>query len=414
MALHNQEIELGLERVRVVAEKLRLLDPLHLTITIAGTNGKGSSAALLEQVLLAAGYSTGVYTSPHLLRYNERLRINGSEVTDSDLCKAFAQVEAARDGVALTFFEFGTLAMLHIIQSKQIDIAILEVGLGGRLDAVNVVDTDLALITNIGLDHQDWLGDSREQIAVEKSGIMRSQRPVVCNDLAPPAAIATEAIRKKASLYTLGQQYHYSVTGSDWCWQGMGCNYSKLPLPGRMSSTQVHNAAGVLASLHLLGDRWPWSRQDFETGLARWYLPGRREKRVLGNSILLLDVAHNTEAAQLLAGDINEYRRLSGGASRTRCLFGALRDKPVADMLACMSGEIDYWYLAGLESVSRGLVSTDLQALADRAEINAGIFKSVEQGWQQLCDDLAEGDLAVVFGSFHTVEAVLRVLDNSE
>ena len=407
--LHSQEIELGLDRVRQVANRLGVQKIAALTISVAGTNGKGSSAALLEQTLLSAGHRTGVYSSPHLLRYNERIRINGEDVSDQQLCDAFAQIEAARGDVRLTYFEYGSLAAFLILKAQAVDVAILEVGLGGRLDAVNIQHADVALITNIGLDHQDWLGDSREKIAVEKAGIMRSQKPVICNDPHPPDSIATEAQRQHAVLGNLGRDYNFSCGADDWCWQSAEHQYTNLPLPAHMSRSYIQNAAGVLAVLLTLQPKINWQRQDFELALQRWRVAGRCEWREGAGFDLLLDVSHNAEAAELLRGELDAHAT----SGETYAVFAALKDKPVRQMMQTMSTQIDHWYLADLSQIPRGMPSAELQAEAAELGLDAQCFTSVAQAWRQLCDDLNPQDRAVVFGSFHTVEAVARTLDNT-
>lgn len=408
--LHPEKIELGLERVAQVAKEMDVVHPAPYVITLAGTNGKGSSAALIEETLVAAGHSVAVYTSPHLLHYNERLRINKQAVSDTALCDAFMAVEAARGGQTLSYFEFGSLAIFHLIKNAQVDVAILEVGLGGRLDAVNVIGPDIALITNIGLDHQSWLGDSREAIAIEKAGIMRSGRVVICNDENPPATIAQEADRQQAKLFMLGRDYCYTSNEQSWSWQG-SVNFSvELPLPACMPGQQfIQNAAGVLALLQQLPARLACTAAAFQQALEQWRVPGRCEWRTIAAKDCLFDVAHNVESATALAKELAaKSAQEIPNKPRTLAVFAALQDKPIEEMLQCVASQVDAWYFADLVEVERGATATQLQAKAETIGISGQAFTSVEAAWSQMLDDSDSDDRLLVFGSFHTVEAVYK------
>lgn len=403
--LHPENIELGLARIADVAEKLHLPKPAPVVITIAGTNGKGSSAALLEQTLLSAGHTVAVYSSPHLLRYTERLRINGTELAEQNWCESFAAVEAARAGLSLTYFEFGTLAALQLIVSSAVDVAILEVGLGGRLDAVNIIDPDIALITSIGLDHQDWLGSDKEQIAREKAGIMRRGQSVVCSDPQPPASIAIEAKRIASNLYQAGEHFQYATLAEGWMWQGLGQELL-LPRPALPGRHFIDNAAGVIAVLMLLREHLHWDEKDLAKALVEWSLPGRCEWHDTGRFGLLLDVAHNTEAAVQLAALLEE-RQCAG---RRVALFAALTGKPVQLMLGVMSAVIDEWNFTGLPA-PRGYGAEALCLEAERAGVIGHAYSDVAEAWSGIVSELSDEDELIVFGSFHTVEAVMRVLE---
>ncbi len=407
--LHPQKIELGLTRVQTVAVAMGVLKPAHYVISIAGTNGKGSSAALIEQTLLAAGHSVAVYSSPHLLSYNERLRINGKAIDDARLCTAFACVEQARREQTLSYFEFGSLAAFKLIKQAKVDVAVLEVGLGGRLDAVNVIDADIALITNIGLDHQDWLGDSREKIAVEKAGIMRKDCPVICNDPEPPRSIAQEAQRHGALLLSLGKDYQYIIQESSWQWHRPEHEPLAFRLPEHMRGSHfVHNAAGVFALLQLLPEQLVASVDNFVEALGQWRLAGRCEWRnIMGNNCLL-DVAHNVESVSALTVELESAQQAGGG--KILALFAALQDKPITEMLVRMAPHVDAWYFAGLPNVARAAAATQIQAQAEKLGISALLFDEVSEGWRKIQADARLQDCIVVFGSFHTVEAVLRTV----
>ncbi|MBU6438081.1 MAG: bifunctional tetrahydrofolate synthase/dihydrofolate synthase, partial [Betaproteobacteria bacterium] len=344
--LHDRAIDLGLDRMRPVAQRLALhwLVPV---ITVAGTNGKGSTCAMLEAVLRSAGYRTGVYTSPHLVHFNERCRIDGVPASDAVLAAAMARVEHAREGVALTYFEFTTLAVLQVFSALAaqgaMDAVVLEVGLGGRLDAVNLVDTDCAIITAIDLDHMALLGPDRESIAREKAGIMRAGRPCVCSDPVPPAAIAAHAQALGADLWLFGRDFNYNGDRLQWAWAGRSTRRSGLAYPALRGANQLLNASGVLAALEALRDRLPVSAQDVRNGFARVDLPGRFQV-VPGQPALVLDVAHNPHSVAALAANLDAM----GFFEQTVAVFGAMADKDIAAMLRKIKPLIDHWVLCTL------------------------------------------------------------------
>ncbi|HSP00336.1 MAG TPA: bifunctional tetrahydrofolate synthase/dihydrofolate synthase, partial [Thioalkalivibrio sp.] len=297
--LHPKAIDLGLERVARVAGRLGLLEPSHAVITVAGTNGKGSTVALLDAIYRAAGYRVCTYTSPHLLRYNERIRIHGALASDEALCRAFDAVDTARGEESLSYFEFGTLAALWLFWEAAPDVAILEVGLGGRLDAVNIIDSDVAVITSIGIDHEAWLGSDREVIGAEKAGVFRAARPAVCGDPRPPASIQRRALDLGAKLYMAGRDFSWQAAalGQGWQWQGPGAVVlADLPLPALFGPIQLNNAASALTAVTLLQARLAVSREALARGLQQVRLPGRFQQ-LRDKPLVILDVAHNPQGA---------------------------------------------------------------------------------------------------------------------
>lgn len=402
-SLNPKEIDLGLDRVREVWARLASEPPRFAVVTVAGTNGKGSSVAMLESILRCAGYSVGAYTSPHLLRYNERVRLGGLEVSDAALVAAFDAVDRARADVPLTYFEFGTLAALTLFRDAGIDIAVLEVGLGGRLDAVNIIDADVALVTSIGIDHVDWLGPDRESIGREKAGIFRSGRPAVCADPEPPASVTAYAAHIGAPLYRLGPDFNYGLEPGGWRWDGLGRSRAALPLPALRGGVQLQNAAAVLAVLELLAERFPVDQNAVRRGLLELVLPGRFQ--VLPGPVeWILDVTHNPDGAKVLADNLRQHPC----AGRTLAVVGMLEDKDVEGVARVLGQVVDQWYAAGL-SASRGMPGT---RLAER--LGAAAAAAV-----QPCDDVAAacaqadaaasvGDRVLVFGSFHTVAEAMQ------
>lgn len=407
--LHPRAMELGLGRVCEVACRLGLRRVSRTIVTVAGTNGKGSSVALLESILRVAGYQVGSYTSPHFLRYNERVRLNGSPVDDQTLCLAFADVEAAREGIGLTYFEFGTLAALKAFDQAALDVALLEVGLGGRLDAVNIMDPDLALITSIGLDHTEWLGPDREAIGYEKSGIMRRGSPVVCGDPCPPESVAGQARVVGARLYRLGIDFGFEAGRQGWwTFRGGAGEMPGLPAPALPGKVQIMNAASVLQALELLRGRLPVTREMIEQGLREVRLLGRFQ-RIHGRVETILDVAHNPDAARMLASTLSERR----GNGRVLAVFSALADKDVGGMIEALSARVATWYIAPVGS-SRSL---PLEGLAAAFSISAPRrpvrgYRSVAEAYGQAVEDARPADSVLVFGSAFTVAEVLPVIQS--
>ncbi len=402
-SLHGKTIDMGLERVAVVAARLFTAMPMAI-VTVGGTNGKGSTCAYLEAMLVEAGYRVGLYTSPHLLRYNERIRINRTMVGDAALIAAFAEIEAARGETSLTYFEFGTLAAMRLFEQAAVDVAILEVGLGGRLDAVNVFDTDCAVVTGIDIDHTDYLGTTREQIGREKAGIFRSGRPAICADASPPQSLRSHAQAVGADWRAVGDAYRYEVRSTAWDFIGEQ-RYANLPLPAMQGNYQLNNAAAAIAALELLQQRLPVPEQALRLGLQSAIIPGRFQV-LPGLPLRIIDVAHNPHGAASLAENLARMP-VTG---KTYAVFAMLADKDIASVVAAMSKEIDIWLAAGLNE-SRGASAAQMHAILEASGANRiQLLDSVEQAWNSACEQASENDRICVFGSFYTVAAVLRLI----
>ena len=400
--LHPSTIELGLDRVRKVKDALGL-EPDFPLIIVGGTNGKGSTCAYLEAILLAAGYKTGLYMSPHLLRYNERVRIGGQDSRDAGLVAAFEKVDAARGDTSLTYFEFGTLgAMIQFIDAD-VDVAILEVGLGGRLDAVNVFDADVAIVTSVDLDHMDYLGDTREKIGFEKAGIYRTGRPAVCADPSPPSSLLDHARNIGADIRCVNRDYFAQREADRWSYRGPSSAWSALPLPAMAGAYQLNNAAGALAALESVQARLPVNEAAIRQGLISAQVPGRFQ-RVFTAPDVILDVAHNPEAARALAATLHA-NPVSG---RTLAVVGMLADKDADAVFSALAGEIDGWWICTPDS-PRALEAAALAAiLAPHAgEAPVSVRQDVITALDAARNAAREGDRIIVFGSFYTVAAVL-------
>ena len=402
----GEHIDLGLERCAEVAKRLALARPAPVVVTVAGTNGKGSSVALLASIWRSAGYRVGAYTSPHLLRYNERIRIDGTAVDDARISLAFARVEAARDTVALTYFEFGTLAALSMFAETALDIVILEVGLGGRLDAVNIVDADVALIAAIGLDHEDWLGDSREQIATEKAGIMRAGRVAVCSDHDLPYTVLEHARLCGALPAVLGVDYSFEDEGQDWTWWSGQQVLEHLPYPALSGAHQLRNAAGVLKVVDTLQSRLPVSVAQIGLGLTEVLLPGRFH-RVTRALEYVIDVAHNPQAAEIFTATLATLSPVP----RTHALIGMLKTKNHRGFLAPLLAHVQSWHfatLAGANGARAEDLAVCLHALAPR--LVSACHSSVAAAHSAILAGAQPGDRVLVLGSFLTVGAMLEQL----
>ncbi len=401
--LHPSAIDLGLERVARVRDRMGLA-PTFPIITVAGTNGKGSTCAMLEAVLAAAGYTVGCYTSPHLLRYNERVRVNRCEAQDPALCRAFAAVEQARGDVPLTYFEFGTLAALwHFIQAG-VQAAVLEVGLGGRLDAVNAFDADCAVITSIDLDHVDYLGATREAIGREKAGIFRCARPAICAEPEVPATVESYAQEVGARLYRIGRDFGPEAEAAQWRYRGPRGSRYGLPYPALRGAFQLNNGAACLAALDELRERLPVTAADVRRGLLD-ALPAGRFQVLPGTPSVVLDVAHNPHAAAALASNLAAMP-CSGD---TIAVFAMLADKDVAGVVQATKRHIGRWLLADIREPRGAKAGELLQTLrAQGAGEGAELFPSVDDAYRRACILAKENDRIIVFGSFYTVAAVLR------
>jgi len=407
--LHPVAIEMGLERVRTVAQRMgiRFACPV---ITVAGTNGKGSTCAMLESILMQAGYRTGVYTSPHLVHFEERLRLSGRTVDASVLVTAFAAVENARSSggetVSLTYYEFSTLAIFHVMAQAGLDAIVLEVGLGGRLDATNIIDADCAIITSIDLDHMELLGTTREAIGFEKAGIMRTGRPVVVSDPLPPQSVVDRAMEVGADAWLVGRDFNVSGDKQQWGWAGRGRRYSGLAYPALRGANQLVNAAGVLAALSALRERLPVTAQAVRSGLALVELPGRFQI-VPGEPVLVLDVAHNPHSAAALAANLDAM----GFYPATHAVFGAMADKDLGPMFAKLGPLIDHWHFTGLPT-PRAATAAGLQALwaaqNTRKDVTAQGHASPVDALRAALGAADPAGRIVVFGSFYTVGGVLE------
>jgi dihydrofolate synthase/folylpolyglutamate synthase len=404
--LHPKSMDLSLERTAEVARRLDIRFAVPL-ITVAGTNGKGSTCAMLESVARHAGYRVGLYQKPELVRFEERCRVNGEAVAADDLVPHFAAVEAARGDTALTQFEFSTLAIARLLSLAPLDLVILEVGLGGRFDAVNAFDADVAVITSIALDHTEWLGDTREKIGFEKAGIMRAGRPVVVSDPQPPASIVDHAAAIGADLWLLGRDYNVGGDKQQWAFTGRGRRYTGLAYPALRGANQLLNAGGALAALTALRDRLPINAQAVRTGLAMVELPGRFQI-VPGQPTLVLDVAHNPQSVGALALNLDQM----GFYPQTHAVFGAMRDKALVDLLRPMLPLVEHWHLCALptpRAASTDELTEALRLAADGVvppSITAHASPAAALAAAAAAADPA--DRIAVFGSFYTVGGVLK------
>lgn len=416
-SLHPKTIAMGLGRVKRMVARLKL-HPTFTIITVAGTNGKGSTCAMLAQIYQQAGYQVGSYSSPHLMRYNERVKVNGAEVGDADLCRAFAVVDAARNQdevIALTYFEVGTLAaMWHFMQTK-LDVVILEIGLGGRLDAVNAFDPHCAIVTSVDLDHQEFLGDTREQIGFEKAGVYRADTPAICGEAEPPASLVAHARHIKADFKCIKQDFDYRSVDGGWQFTVLGQVLYTLPQPTLKGDYQLSNAACAIAAVESLQPRLAVKEIAIANAMQQVTLAGRFQtlKRQLSQHYqVILDVAHNPHAAAALAANLKACRQLNG---KTYAVFAMLADKDIRGVIAAVNHEIDVWYVASIDHV-RGARAVVLAAIIRKHYPQAVIytFDTTIQAFQQACIDIEackdahENDKIIVFGSFFTVSAVMQ------
>lgn len=402
VSLHPREIDLGLERVAKVADHLDLLKPDFHIITVAGTNGKGSCVAMLQSILQAAGIKTGCYTSPHIHHYNERIKINAMDAADNDLIEAFERIDQARDQISLSYFEFSTLAALDLFSRAEIDVAILEVGLGGRLDAVNIMDADIALVTHIAVDHVDWLGDDLDQIAAEKTGIARPEKPLICADPDPPPGLEETANRIRAVVRKAGRDYAYRVTADGWDWEMGDILFQQLPPPALSGMHQFQNAAAVLAALQDLPIKLQPGREAIETGLQQVKLPGRWEQ--LGKSPqLIFDVAHNPDSAGVLAEQIQQTP-VSGD---NVLLLGIMRDKAICEMIEAFQPVVDKWIISS-PAIERALPADALQKKVKEIIPQAVVetYPDLSTAYLTEIGKLQKDDRLIVTGSFYTVAEV--------
>ena len=410
--MHPVAIDMGLERVATVGARLDLRFDCPV-ITVGGTNGKGSTCAMLESMLMQGSYRVGLYTSPHILDFNERARIDGHSVSDAVLCDAFAAVEAVRADVSLTYFEFTTLAILKLFADAKLDVVIMEVGLGGRLDAVNIIDPDVAIVTSVDLDHQDYLGDTREKIGFEKAGIFRPQRTAICGDPAPPQSLVEHANSIGADLWLFGRDFNYSGDRQQWSYGGRAVRRHALAYPSLRGANQLLNASAALAALEVLRDRLPLGAQEIRAGLVLVELPGRFQV-LPGRPAVILDVAHNPHAAATLAQNLDQM----GFFPYTYAVFGAMSDKDVSGILSHLKDKIDHWYFCDLPLPRAASAESLASALSDAGFVagkDAGGERSVQcfgtpaEAYAAARDRVGENDRIIVFGSFLTVAGVMAV-----
>jgi len=400
-SLHPKTIALGLERVAEVKRRLNLQPDFPLII-VGGTNGKGSVCAMLEAIFHAAGYKVGCYTSPHLLHYNERVRIAKQQASDAELCASFAQIEQVRGDIALTYFEFGTLAAMQCFIEHKVEVAIFEVGLGGRLDAVNVFDADCAVVSSVDIDHVDYLGDTREQIAFEKAGIFRAGKLAICADGDVPQAIHSRAREIGAELWCIGREFGFTAHQNQWDYRSKKSARSAMPLPALRGAFQLHNASAVLAAVDSLNEKLPVSMAAIRRGLTEVQLTGRFQF-VPGKPQLILDVAHNPHAARSLA---QNFANLP--PAKTFAVFAMLKDKDMANVIAAMNPHIDVWLVAGI-AAPRGASADELaQVLKNNAARGTILqFENITLALHEAYNAANEDDRIAAFGSFYTVAEVM-------
>jgi dihydrofolate synthase / folylpolyglutamate synthase len=407
---HGQSIDLSLERVREVAARLGLLPKHCPAVIVAGTNGKGSTATTLAALLQSCGQSVGLFTSPHLLRYNERVQVNGAQVSDAALLQAFERIESALGAITLTFFEYNTLAALLLFRQAAVGVMVLEVGLGGRLDAVNIIDADVAVVCSIGFDHREWLGATLDQIGAEKAGIFRRGQHVVLGSAAMPDSVWRAAHELDCRVYTAEREFSWYIhgdgaAGQSWDYHGPGCQLAGLPPPSLAGTVQYRNAASALTALQLLGLGASCDHDAVAHGLRRTSLPGRLQI-VAGEVEWILDVAHNEPAAGVLAGAL--AARPTAGSSFA--VAGMLADKDAPAIARALDAQVNHWLLAGIENEPRGLTAAALQArlpaLRGTVELSASVAAACESARARS----VEHDRVIVFGSFHVVGPALRWL----
>ncbi len=409
--LHPNAIDMGLDRIREVAGRLSI-QTNAVKIVVGGTNGKGSTCAMLESMLLAAGYRVGLYTSPHLITFNERARVNGDIVSDATLIAHFEQVEAARNGISLTYFEFTTLAVLQLFAESNLDAMVLEVGLGGRLDAVNIVDADCSIITSVDIDHVDWLGDTREKIGFEKAHIFRAGRPAIVSDPSPPQSLLDYAEKLGANLWLFGRDFNYSGDRQQWAFGGREQRRNALAYPALRGANQLLNASAALAALEAVRDRLAVPQQAVRQGLLQASLPGRFQI-LPGQPTIIMDVAHNPHAAAVLEKNLGNM----GFHPYTYAVFSMLSDKDIESVVRHMAPRIDHWYCAALPG-PRGLSSEAIQTkirsvLTDPVakapkEVEVSGFESIKDAFEAARNKCNPDDRIVVFGSFLTVAEALN------
>ncbi|MBC7490440.1 MAG: bifunctional tetrahydrofolate synthase/dihydrofolate synthase [Glaciimonas sp.] len=408
---HFKTIDMGLDRVKLVKERLNIQFNCPV-IMVAGTNGKGSTSAMLESMLLRAGYKVGLYIKPHFLLFNERVQLNGKSASDKALISSFEIVEAHCSDISLTYFEFTTLAIMYLLASANLEIVILEVGLGGRLDAVNVVDADVAIVTSIDIDHTYYLGDTREKIGFEKAGIFRPGKTAICSDPVPPQSLIDHANAIGADLWLLGRDFNYTGDKQQWNYGGRGQRRNSLGYPSLRGANQLLNASAALAALEALRNQLPVSAQEVRTGLVTVQLPARFQV-IPGQPLVVLDVAHNPHASATLAQNLDNM----GFHPYTFGIFGAMLDKDIEGIIAQLKGRIDYWCVTNLplpraataEHLRQSLIAAGVEVQESaKAESTIQSFNTPAEAYANALSRAGEDDRVVVFGSFLTVAGVMQ------
>ncbi len=408
--VHFRSIDMTLERVRQVYQRLNPDLDNSTIIIVGGTNGKGSSVALLESIYQQAGYSTAAFTSPHLVRFNERYRYNGENLNDRTLIVSFEKIEQLREDIPLTYFEFATLVAIDSLSNRQPDVLIMETGMGGRLDSVNILEPDCVLLTHIALDHTQWLGETREEIGFEKAGLFRADKPAICGDLSPPKTLLKQADDVGADLKLIKRDYDYSSAKSSWGWHGYSGKYlelSQLPMPSIKGQGQIKNAAGVLMAVHCLNNNLPVGEQAARQGLTSAVIQGRLQQLDYQQRLVILDVAHNADAVSVL----NEFLSQNPTQGLTLAVFGMLEDKDIQQVISLICSNIDCWELATLNE-PRGTDAEQLSAelLQVNADVKYNCHTSPVAAFEAAIATAQANDRVVVFGSFHTVGDILTHL----
>ncbi len=404
--LNPKKIDMTLERMQHVLACMHLSSPPYTVITVAGTNGKGSCVALLSAMLRAGGYRVGAYTSPHILRYNERIVIDAESVDDEALCRSFDRIDKARGDTPLTYFEFGTLAAIDIFAQSHIDVALLEVGLGGRLDATNAVDADAALVSSISIDHVSWLGDNRELIGFEKAGVYRAGKPAICGDPDPPQSVRRVAEELDAEWWGANEQFAYRKENGGWTWWSKHKQRSALPFPALRGEVQLMNAAAVIALLESMSDRLPLSQSDIRAGLQSVSLPARFQ--VVPDALMrIYDVAHNVAAVSELSNRLQSLPQ----QGKTFAVFSLLADKEIAAALSPLMDKVDSWHTFTLDSERAASLDQLTTALLEAGATRFDTHNSPADAWQAVLAQAQAGDRVLIFGSFYTVAAIMPLDD---
>ena len=404
-SIHPSTIDLTLERIKIVIERLNL-DISFPILTIGGTNGKGSTCSILESIYKEAGYKVACYTSPHFLHFNERIKIQAVAVSDELICEAFSRIESAREGVTLTYFEYGTIAAMIIFSEAHVDVAILEVGLGGRLDAVNVFDADCAIVTTVDLDHMDYLGHTREAIGFEKAGIYRTEKTAIFGDFDPPQSLIKHAELIHADLKIIGKDFGYEVHHDSFDFLIDSSFVMNLPLPKLQGDFQLANATNALMALKAMEDKLPLTEISIQKGITLTLLPGRFQE-VKTMPSLIFDVAHNPQAARSLSHNLKTHVVLG----KTIAVFSILKDKDIFGVIQVLNLDIDAWFIAEIQNeraASIENISNAIQKINPSAHIEA--FKNIQEAYQFASKEVTRNDRIIVFGSFFTVADIMKII----